>query len=87
MWLAQRLKVHFITLLFRPQGLKVRFITLAVCYNKTIAKQSRKAGVPMTAQFRYVAGHIEVYSAAGEFLFSADTMQEAWEDYRDEMSA
>lgn len=40
----------------------------------------------MTAQFRYVAGHIEVYSAAGEFLFSADTMQEAWEDYQDEMS-
>ena len=39
MWPAQRLKVHFITLLFRPQGLKVRFITLAVCYNKTIAKQ------------------------------------------------
>lgn len=41
----------------------------------------------MTAQFRYVAGHIEVYSATGEFLFSADTMQEAWEDYQDEMSA
>lgn len=40
----------------------------------------------MTAQFRYVAGHIEVYSATGEFLFSADTMQEAWEDYQDEMS-
>ena len=38
----------------------------------------------MTAQFRYVAGHIEVYSATGEFLFSADTMQEAWEDYQDE---
>lgn len=41
----------------------------------------------MTAQFRYVAGHIEVYSATGEFLFSADTMQEAWEDYQDEVSA
>ena len=41
----------------------------------------------MTAQVRYVAGHIEVYSATGEFLFSADTMQEAWEDYQDEMSA
>lgn len=41
----------------------------------------------MTAQFRYVAGHIEVYSTTGEFLFSADTMQEAWEDYQDEMSA
>lgn len=41
MWLAQRFEVRFITLLFRPQGLEVRFITLAVCYNKTIAKQSR----------------------------------------------
>ena len=41
----------------------------------------------MTAQFRYVAGHIEVYSTTDEFLFSADTMQEAWEDYQDEMSA
>ena len=34
----------------------------------------------MTQQFRYVAGHIEVYSEYGEFLFSADTMQEAWEE-------
>lgn len=32
----------------------------------------------MTAQFKNVAGHIEVYSAEGEFLFSADTLQEAW---------
>lgn len=86
MWPAQRLKVHFITLLFRLRGLEVRFIALDVCYNKTIAKQKGR-GVPMTAQFRYVAGHIEVYSATGEFLFSADTMQEAWEDYQDEMSA
>ena len=34
----------------------------------------------MTAQFRYVAGHIEVYSATGEFLFSADTETEAMEE-------
>lgn len=34
----------------------------------------------MTQQFRYVAGHIEVYSEYGEFLFSADTMQETWEE-------
>ena len=34
----------------------------------------------MTQQFRYVGGHIEVYSECGEFLFSADTMQEAWEE-------
>lgn len=36
MWPAQRLKVHFITLLFCLRGLEVRFITLDVCYNKTI---------------------------------------------------
>lgn len=36
MWPAQRLKVHFITLLFRLRGLEVRFIVLDVCYNKTI---------------------------------------------------
>ena len=34
----------------------------------------------MTQQFKYVGGHIEVSSEWGEFLFSADTMQEAWEE-------
>ena len=34
----------------------------------------------MTQQFRYVGGHIEVFAENGEFLFSADTMQEAWEE-------
>lgn len=85
MWPAQRLKVHFITLLFRLRGLEVRFIALDVCYNKTIAKQkgrgSHDSTIPVCSR------HIEVYSATGEFLFSADTMQEAWEDYQDEMSA
>ena len=28
---------------------------------------------------RYVRGHIEVYSADGTFLFSADNMREAYE--------
>ena len=37
----------------------------------------------MTQQFRQVAGHIEVYSESGEFLFSADTMQEAWAELMD----
>lgn len=36
MWPAQGLEVHFITLLFRLRELEVRFITLDVCYNKTI---------------------------------------------------
>lgn len=39
-----------------------------------------KAVHTMTQQFKYVGGHIEVYSECGEFLFSADTMQEAWEE-------
>ncbi len=43
----------------------------------------RKAVPTMTQQFRYVGGHIEVFTESGEFLFSADTMQEAW----DELSA
>lgn len=34
----------------------------------------------MTEQIKYVGGHVEVYSAAGEFLFSADTVQEAWRE-------
>ena len=34
----------------------------------------------MTQQFRQVAGHIEVYSESGEFLFSADTKAEAMEE-------
>ena len=39
-----------------------------------------KAVSTMTQQFRYVSGHIEVFTENGEFLFSADTMQEAWEE-------
>ena len=40
--------------------------------------QTGKAVHTMTQQFRYVGGHIEVFTESGEFLFSADTMQEAW---------
>lgn len=45
-------------------------------YTKGIPQQ--KGGTTMTQQIRYVGGHFEVYSEAGEFLFSADTVQEAW---------
>ena len=57
-------------------------MVLAILYNGSITKlnQPGKAVHIMTQQFRYVAGHIEVYSEYGEFLFSADTMQEAWEE-------
>lgn len=34
----------------------------------------------MTEQIRYVGSHVEVYSAEGEFLFSADTLAEAWHE-------
>ena len=33
-----------------------------------------------------VGGHIEVYTAEGEFVFSADTVKEAMEDLRAEFS-
>lgn len=34
----------------------------------------------MSVQFRNVGGHIEVYDACGRFLFSADTVEEAWQE-------
>lgn len=34
----------------------------------------------MEMQFKAVHGHVEVYSGQGEFLFSADTMEEAWRE-------
>lgn len=36
----------------------------------------------MEAEIRYVRGHVEVYDAAGHFLFSADTEWEAQEELR-----
>ena len=55
---------------------------LPVWYNKSMESKTghRKAVSTMTQQFRYVGGHIEVFAENGEFLFSADTMQEAWEE-------
>ena len=37
-------------------------------------------------EIRYVYGHVEVYTREGEFLFSADTEQEALDDL-EELSA
>ncbi len=34
----------------------------------------------MDYQLKSVGGHVEVYTRAGSFLFSADTMQEAMEE-------
>ena len=39
--------------------------------------QKVKERLKMEYRMEYVRGHIEVYSARGEFLFSADTMAEA----------
>lgn len=76
------LKVPFITLKNPPPGIKVQIIVLHVWYNKSMESKTRhrKAVSTMTQQFRYVSGHIEVFTENGEFLFSADTMQEAWEE-------
>lgn len=60
------------------QSLEIRFLVPLMLYTGSI--KTGKAVRTMTQQFRYVGGHIEVYSEGGEFLFSADTMQEAWEE-------
>lgn len=57
---------------------KVQIMVLLICDNS--GRETERRYTKMTQQFRYVAGHIEVYSENGEFLFSADTMQEAWEE-------
>ena len=57
---------------------KVQIMVLLICDNS--GRETERRYTKMTQQFRYVAGHIEVYSENGDFLFSADTMQEAWEE-------
>ncbi len=37
----------------------------------------------MGYEFKYVNHHVEVYDVQGNFLFSADTFQEASQDLRD----
>lgn len=60
------------------RGLKVLFITPRFRYNNS--RKSERQAVSMTTQFKNVNGHIEVYDSTGEFLFSADTMEEAWRE-------
>ncbi len=64
------LKVPFITLQNPPPGIKVK---LSYCLSGIIKSMEsktghRKAVSTMTQQFRYVGGHIEVFSESGEFL-------------------
>ncbi len=35
--------------------------------------------------FKDIDEHIEVFSANGVFLFSADSIEEAWEEIKEEM--
>lgn len=37
----------------------------------------------MEVEFRYVRGHVEVFSGDGQFLFSADSMYEARQELED----
>ena len=32
-------------------------------------------------ELRYVGGHVEVYTGAGAFLFSADTLRRRWKSW------
>lgn len=41
----------------------------------------------MSYKFQYVSGHVEVYDQSGNFLFSADTQQEAMEELRSMQAA
>ena len=52
------------------------FILLYSCQNK---KKQEGTGLK-DVELRYVGGHVEVYTGAGAFLFSADTLREAMEE-------
>lgn len=67
-------------LLYKKNGRRILKYKFWYCLCFIIKASNRKAVQNMTQQFKYVGGHIEVYSETGEFLFSADTMREAWEE-------
>lgn len=48
------------------------------------AWRKRKAAYGMDCVIRQVAGHVEVYSHSGVFLFSADSTREAMQELREE---
>ena len=53
---------------------------LAVRKNRPRTAAPAKGWQCMDYEIRYVGGHVEVYSMAGAFLFSADTAREAMEE-------
>lgn len=52
------------------------FILLYSCQNKKTQEGKGMKDI----ELRYVGGHVEVYTGAGAFLFSADTLREAMEE-------
>ena len=52
------------------------FILLYSCQNKKTQEGTGMKDI----ELRYVGGHVEVYTGAGAFLVSADTLREAMEE-------
>ena len=53
--------------------------TLPLLYSCQNKKTQEGRGMK-DVELRYVGGHVEVYTEAGAFLFSADTLREAMEE-------
>ena len=53
--------------------------TLSLLYSGQNKKTQEGRGMK-DVELRYVGGHVEVYTEAGAFLFSADTLREAMEE-------
>ena len=53
--------------------------TLLLLYSCQNKKTQEGTGMK-DVELRYVGGHVEVYTEAGAFLFSADTLREAMEE-------
>lgn len=49
-------------------------------------KGAKTGGIAMNYMIKYVDGHVEVYTAEGAFLFSADTRREAMQELEDTAS-
>ena len=49
----------------------------------TDSRKTKQEAVFMKVTVKQVGGHVEIYDLSGEFLFSADTMQEAAADLRE----
>ena len=59
---------------------KIQFIGHCLCYTPVRTKKTEEGTGMKDVELRYVGGHVEVYTEAGAFLFSADTLREAMEE-------